>query len=114
MHLISFITSPKNLYCGFIGNPPVNFWQVEISQVDGQFQAQSRSINFTLLPKKGKEAIGADPVTIGTRSEDITVSDQGISGEVVSVEPLGRDDLLIGVHSGDIEVHALTAPQAPS
>ena len=65
--------------------------------------------------KKGKEANGADPVTIGTRSEDITVSDQGKSGEVVvSVEPLGRDDLLIGVHSGDIEVHALTAPQAPS
>ena len=92
----------------------MNFGQVEINQVDGQFQAQSRSINFTLLPKKGKEAIGADPVTIGTRSEDITVSDQGISGEVVSVEPLGHDDLLIGVHSGDIEVHALTAPQAPS
>ena len=114
MHLISFITSSKNLYCGFIGNPPVNFGQVEINQADGQFQAQSRSINFTLPPKKGKEAIGADPVTIGTRSEDITVSDQGISGEVVSVEPLGHDDLLIGVHSGDIEVHALTAPQAPS
>ena len=92
----------------------MNFGQVEINQVDGQFQAQSRSINFTLPPKKGKEAIGADPVTIGIRSEDITVSDQGISGEVVSVEPLGRDDLLIGVHSGDIEVHALTAPQAPS
>ena len=64
MHLISFITSPKNLYCGFIGNPPVNFGQVEINQVDGQFQAQSRSINFTLPPKKGKEAIGADPALL--------------------------------------------------
>ena len=102
---------PKTIYtAGFIGNPPMNFWQVAISQVDGKFQAQGRGVDFTLPSEKGKEAIGADPVTIGIRPEDITVSDQGISGEVVSVEPLGRDDL-IGVHIGDIEVHALADPK---
>ena len=102
---------PKTIYtAGFIGNPPMNFWQMEISQADGKFQAQGGGIYFTLPPEKGKKAIGADPVTVGIRPEDIIVSDQGVSGEVVSVEPLGRDDL-IGVHIGDIEVHALVNPK---
>ena len=101
--LQSFAT-PDDLYerpdtkfiAGFVGNPPMNLLEVELVQDNGALQLRSDALQLTLPPEFAE---GAAPhqgsLTFGIRPEDIGLEDEtGISGEVLVVEPLGRDDLL--------------------
>jgi len=60
-------------------------------------------------PERGAKSAGRGPVILGIRPEDVTLSDDGIPGEVYVVEPLGRDDL-IDVRIGGASIHMLADP----
>ena len=115
-HLQAFDT-PDELYdrprtqfiAGFVGNPPMNFTEVEVSQSNGHFQAQRQGLNLTTPVERGKKAAGRGKVMMGIRPEDVTLADEGIPGEAYVVEPLGRDDL-VDVLIGDSHIHVLADP----
>mgnify|MGYP000477653110 FL=1 len=101
---------PRTLFiAGFVGNPPMNFIEVEIVLRDGVYHAQRAGFDLPLLAERGGQAAGRGPVILGIRPEDVMIAEEGIAGEVYVVEPLGRDDL-IDVRIGDVHVHALADP----
>lgn len=87
---------PTKFIAGFVGNPPMNFLDVEFAQENGALQLRSESLELDLPPELAAVAAAANgAVTFGIRPEDISLDDEGpVSGEVFVVEPLGRDDLL--------------------
>ena len=87
---------PTKFIAGFVGNPPMNFLDIEFAQENGALQLRSESLELDLPPEFAAAAAAADgAVTFGIRPEDISLDDNGpVSGEVFVVEPLGRDDLL--------------------
>ena len=96
--------TPDDLYerpstkfiAGFVGNPPMNFLDIEFAQDNGALQLRSESLELDLSPEFAAAAAAADgAVSFGIRPEDISLDENGpVSGEVFVVEPLGRDDLL--------------------
>jgi len=95
----------------FVGNPPMNFLDVEVTRENGVYHAQAEGVDLTVSPVRGEKAVGKGQVIMGIRPEDITVSDdQGISGDIYCVEPLGRDDL-IEVRIGEASVRVLADPE---
>ena len=107
---------PKTLFvAGFVGNPPMNFFDVEVMRTNGEFRAKSEAIDLVLPRDRGEKAAVADgKVVMGLRPEDIDLVDDSSSGaegltlmgETVVVEPLGREDL-IGVSINDVEMRVL-------
>ncbi len=110
-HLLAFDT-PADLYdrprtlfvASFVGNPPMNFVSVEVSQSDDSFVAQNHSLQLPVPKERGEKAARkSGTVVLGIRPEDIAVATEGeIEGHVYVVEPLGRDDMLdvrVGEHS---------------
>jgi ABC-type sugar transport system ATPase subunit len=108
---------PKTVFvAGFVGNPPMNFYDVEISSSNGDFYAKSDAIDLQLPRDRGEKASAAakGKVVMGVRPEDIYLVDDStpatagrtLSASVVVVEPLGREDLL-GVKVKDIEMRVL-------
>ena len=95
---------------GFVGNPPMNFVDVEVVQENGSYYARRGDFQVTVPPDRGAKAVGRDKVIMGIRPEDISLTDKGIPGEAYLIEPLGRDDL-IEVETGDnIHVFVLANP----
>ena len=94
---------------GFVGNPPMNFVNVEVTPSNGDFRVQRNGLAVVVPADRAEKAAGRGEVTLGIRPEDIIVSDQGVPGEIYVVEPLGRDDLL-DVEVGDIHIHVLADP----
>jgi ABC-type sugar transport system ATPase subunit len=91
--------SPKDLYAnppdlftaGFLGFPAMNLIDGAIS--NGIFLS-SGSLQIPL--KSNAAGRGPSAVVLGIRPEDITMSDNGpISGEIISIENLGRQELLL-------------------
>ncbi len=101
---------PKNLFiAGFIGNPPMNFVEVEVVQEGERYLAKRPGLTIQVAPDRGQKVAGRGPVIMGIRPEDITVGEGPVQGEVYVVEPLGRDDLL-DILVGDTHIHALADP----
>ena len=103
---------PKTRFvAGFVGNPPMNFLEVEVIQEDGRLVAQAPHFRLELAGERGQKAAAArQPVIMGIRPEDITVTPDGpISGRVFVVEPLGRDDML-DVEVGEARILLLVDP----
>jgi len=101
---------PSTLFVGgFVGNPPMNFLNVEVTQENGDYHARCEGIDIVVLPERGEKAAGRGSVTMGIRPEDVIIADEGTSGEVYVVEPLGRDDL-VDVQVGDTHVRVLADP----
>ena len=104
---------PKTLFvASFVGNPPMNFVDVEVAQSNGEFVATADALMLT-VPRKRAEAAAAinGSVTMGIRPEDIQVANEGeINGEIFVVEPLGREDLLT-VHIGGHSFLVLANPE---
>jgi ABC-type sugar transport system ATPase subunit len=94
---------------GFVGNPPMNFVEVEVSRSNGDFYARRRDFELRIPANRGEKAVGKGKVIMGARPEDITIADKGIPGEVYVVEPLGRDDL-VDVQIGEAHIHILADP----
>ena len=107
---------PKTLFvAGFVGNPPMNFFDVEVMRTNGDFRAKSGAIDLVLPRDRGeKAAVANGKVVMGLRPEDIDLVDDSSStaegltlmGEAVVVEPLGREDL-VGVSIDDVEMRLL-------
>jgi inositol-phosphate transport system ATP-binding protein len=107
---------PRTLFvASFIGNPPMNFIDVEVSGAAGAFAAQTDNFKLNIPAERGEKA-AAHPgkVIMGVRPEDIIISPDGeLSGEVYMVEPLGRENLIdvrIGEHSFIVLADADTNP----
>jgi ABC-type sugar transport system ATPase subunit len=104
---------PRTLFIGgFVGNPPMNFIEVEVARdaESGDYHARREGLDVIVPPGRGEKAAGKGQVILGIRPEDITVADQGVVGETFIVEPLGRDDL-VDVRIGEVGVHVLADPQ---
>ncbi|MEA3349748.1 MAG: ABC transporter ATP-binding protein [Chloroflexota bacterium] len=109
---------PRTLFIGgFVGNPPMNFIEVEVVRENDDYHARTEGIDLIIPAERGKKAAAKGQVIMGIRSEDITIAsaehgteaDDSIAGEVHIVEPLGRDDL-IDVHIGENNVRVLADP----
>ncbi len=109
---------PRTLFiAGFVGNPPMNFIDVEVVRDNGGFRACCSGFDVRVPQDRGEKAIGKGQVILGIRPEDITIvpaepaagSEEAITGEIYVVEPLGRDDLL-DVRIGDTSIHVLADP----
>jgi ABC-type sugar transport system ATPase subunit len=112
--------TPENLYerprtlfiAGFVGNPPMNFIDVNITQEGDTLVAQNHAFSLPIPSERAelKRQTGEKTI-LGIRPEDITVHEDGtIKGEVYVVEPLGRDDML-DVRVGESRLVALTDPK---
>jgi inositol-phosphate transport system ATP-binding protein len=101
-HLQAFDTpeelydKPKTLFvASFVGNPPMNFSNVQVSAANGHFVAKNDTIALNVATRGEKAAAYRDEVILGIRPEDITIAPDGdVTGTVFVVEPLGREDLL--------------------
>ena len=101
---------PSTLFiAGFVGNPPMNLLEVEMSLENGDYHARREGFDVVVPPDRGKKAAGKGRVILGIRPEDVSLGDGGVSGEIYVVEPLGRDDL-IDVRIGETEFHVLADP----
>ncbi len=105
---------PKTLFvAGFVGNPPMNFMDVEVTRDNGVFRARSAAIDLIVPTDRGEAAAATGAtVILGLRPEDITLASESsgggrtAAGEVLAVEPLGREDLVV-VQVGTAEVRFL-------
>jgi ABC-type sugar transport system ATPase subunit len=101
---------PRTLFiAGFVGSPPMNFLNVEVVQENSEYHARREGFDVVVPPERGEKAAGKGKVILGTRPEDVTISDEGTPAEVFIVEPLGRDDL-INIHIGEASIHVLADP----
>ena len=94
----------------FVGNPPMNLFEVEVIRENGDYHARREGLDIFVSSERGEKAVGKGPVVMGIRPEDVTVVDEGASGEVDVVEPLGRDHL-VSIRFGDIHLNVLTEPK---
>jgi ABC-type sugar transport system ATPase subunit len=107
---------PKTLFiAGFIGNPPMNVIDVEVSGAGEQFVAQNDTLKLTIPAERGEPAARVKKAKLGIRAEDISlVNGDGragdATGEVFIVEPLGRDDML-DIMVGETHFYALAEPE---
>jgi ABC-type sugar transport system ATPase subunit len=101
---------PRTIFIGgFVGNPPMNFTEVEVSQTNGDFHARREGLDLVIPAERGEKAAGKGQVVLGIRPEDVTIAAEGVAGEAYVVEPLGRDDL-VDVQVGDTHIHVLADP----
>ena len=115
-HLQAF-APPNELYdqpatlfiAGFIGNPPMNFLDVEVSRTGERYVARAKGFELEIPPDRARPAAGRGKVILGIRPEDIALGAEGIPGEVYVIEPLGRDDL-VDIVVGDEHVRVLADP----
>lgn len=104
---------PKTLFiAGFVGNPPMNFVDVEVKQNGSAPIATNADLKTVVDGNRAEKALAhSGTVTMGIRPEDVIVdNDSDIRGEVYLVEPLGRDDM-IDVRIGDTRLMALADPK---
>lgn len=101
---------PRTLFvAGFVGNPPMNFVEVEVNRENGNYHARAEGLELVIPADRGEKAAGKGKVILGIRPEDVTVSKSGPTGEIFVIEPLGRDDL-VEVHIGEADIHVLADP----
>ena len=101
---------PRTLFvAGFVGNPPMNFVEVDVDRENGKFHARAEGLDLVIPADRGEKAAGKGKVILGIRPEDVTVSKSGPTGEIFVIEPLGRDDL-VEVRIGEADIHLLADP----
>lgn len=110
-------TSPDETYdqpqtqfvASFVGNPPMNFFEVELVHQDGAFRARRPGLDVALSTERSRKVAGHEgPVLLGIRPEDMSVGEGDVRGKIIDVEPLGRERLVV-VEIDDIQVHALVS-----
>ncbi len=101
---------PRTLFvAGFIGNPPMNFIDVDFVRANGDYHIRRQGFDVIVPPDRGEKAVSKEKVIIGIRPEDVTIADRGVAGEIYVLEPLGRDDL-VNVKIGESQIHVLADP----
>ena len=112
-------TDPENLHdrprtlfiAEFIGNPPMNLFDVELQSENGGLFANLGEGARLAIPdsRKPKKPAGGG-VRLGIRPQDIHIgSNEGIDTEISLVEPMGRDDLIV-CKAGNSVIHFLVDP----
>ncbi len=119
-HLQAFDT-PEGLYdrpktqfvAGFVGNPPMNFISVDLTQSNGALNVQNSMMKLPVNEThREKVSAHSGSVTLGIRPEDITIDADGeIDAEIFVVEPLGREDL-VDIQLGDEHILILAPTEA--
>ena len=94
---------------GFVGNPPMNFIEVEVDRENGNYHARAEGIDLIVPSERGEKVAKKGKIIMGIRPEDVSIADGGIQGDVFTVEPLGRDDM-VEAHVGDLAFRALADP----
>ncbi|MGH2819454.1 MAG: ABC transporter ATP-binding protein [Actinomycetota bacterium] len=113
------LASPEDTYdrprtrfvAAFVGSPPMNFVELEVTEASGRFVARRPGLELEISSERGARAAGRGPVVLGVRPEDLSVNGHGTRGRVVTIEPLGREDLLV-VDVEGVELRALVDPSA--
>lgn len=101
---------PRTLFIArFVGNPPMNFTEMDVSQTKGAYHARCEGIELVIPADRGEKAAAKGNVMMGIRPEDIIIDSEGIPGEIFGVEPLGRDHL-VNAKIGDIHFYLLVDP----
>ena len=110
---------PRTVFiAGFVGNPPMNLFDVQILRDGDRFLARRQGLEIELPPENGSRAAGKGEAIAGVRPEDVTLlpnadaSSEGTLGEVFVVEPLGRDNL-VDVRIDDLHLFVLADPRQP-
>ena len=105
---------PKTLFiANFIGNPPMNVIDVDLSNGGSAYTARHGGMALTIPAERAGKAGGK--VKFGIRPEDVHIAESSdaentVSGEIFLVEPLGRDDML-DVVVGDAHFYVLADPE---
>jgi inositol-phosphate transport system ATP-binding protein len=96
---------------GFVGNPPMNFLEVELSATGEGFVARRAGVELPVCADRARRALergGDRRVVLGVRPEDVALGGEGVPGEVIDVEPLGRENLVVvSIGEGD-QLRAIT------
>ncbi len=101
---------PRTLFIAqFVGNPPMNFTEVEVSQANGAYHARGESLEMVVPADRGEKVAGKGKVIMGIRPEDVIIASEGTPGEVHGVESLGREHL-IDVKIKDSHFYLLADP----
>ena len=100
---------PRTLFvAGFIGNPPMNLFEMELYQEGDKYKLRRGDIRLEIPDeRKPRHQPSAAKVIVGLRPEDVYIGSEGdLDAEVYMVEPLGRDDI-VTCSVGDIKVHTV-------
>lgn len=103
---------PRTLFIAeFIGNPPMNLFDVELqSQGGGLFANLGGGAKIAISNSRKPKKPVAGRVRMGIRPQDIHPdAKEGIETEVSLVEPMGRDDLIV-CRVGEMDIHFLVDP----
>ena len=77
---------PSSLFvASFIGSPPINL-------LDGHVEGDGVRVGDSTLGIRGT---GAGAVTIGLRPEHLRFGETGLAGQIVQIEPMGREILYV-------------------
>ena len=105
---IQQIATPLDLYnkpankfvAGFIGTPPMNFYDITINKDDKNLLLQFGSNNTLTIPYKTVSKIDhtyfGKTITLGVRPEHVVVSETGLECNVTLIEQLGTESILYG------------------
>jgi len=116
--LIEQVGGPLDIYdlpashfvAGFFGTPTMNFLKGEIVSENGNTTFSCPHIEQSLGNNIPKNLIG-ETVTLGVRSEHITVNEGSRQGQVRLVEPLGDSSLVFFEYGGEDRLVAKVAPE---
>ncbi len=103
---------PKTLFVAeFIGNPPMNLFDVEIQSEGGNLVVNlGDGVKIAVPDSRKPEKTVKGRVRMGIRPQDIHPNaKEGIETEVSLVEPMGRDDLIV-CRVGEMDIHFLVDP----
>jgi len=96
-------SSPANIFvAGFVGSPPMNFFQGTIKQRDNGYIFEHPKFHLKLpeaLIQRCKEPLGRKSITLGVRPQHITfleTPEQGaLRGQIYTIERLGKEMVVI-------------------
>ena len=105
---------PASRYvASLLGSPPMNFIAGEIAGATGEFHDERGKLKLSLGPFSGDPAKVA--VELGFRPEDAELANEdGISGRVVSVEPLGPYTIVVVDGGSQMLKAMIKGQQAPA
>lgn len=103
---------PKTLFVAeFIGNPPMNLFDVEIQSEGGNLVVNlGDGVKIAIPDSRKPEKTVKGRVRMGIRPQDIHLdSKEEFDTRVFLVEPMGRDDLVM-CKAGSVDIHFLADP----
>ena len=92
---------PTIFVASFIGNPPMHMFEVEVKPHGDRFVARRDGLEVDIPAERGRGAAGHGKVLMAIRPEDVHLNGTGMPGQVVVVEPMGRETLVEVVVGGN-------------